>query len=371
MKIKVCHFTSVHPWDDIRIYQKMCVSLAKNENFEVFLIAPNADEGKHNGVNVINVEKESDDRLYRFYKLRKKVYLKALALNADIYHFHDPELIPYGLKLQKKGKKVIFDSHEDVPNDILDKEWINPNLLRKLISSFYNLYEKNTTIKLSGVISVLDQITNKFKNKNLLTIHNYPKIEEFESNVESKISLPEKFNVVYNGGLTKIRGIDVMIDAMKYLDDEYRLILMGNWESAEYEKMCKSSEGWEKVIYLGNIPTKECFNLLQQCQLGIILFKAIPNHINSLPNKSFEFIAAKIPILMSDFDFWKDEFKQYANFTSPDKPDEVAENIKKIKSNYLKEIEKVNVHSPKILTEKNWKAEAEKLVKFYHKIYKS
>jgi glycosyltransferase involved in cell wall biosynthesis len=371
MPVKICHFTSVHSWNDIRIFQKMCTSLAGNPDFQVTLIAPDAPDQVVNGVHVIGVKKEKSSRAYRFLNLRKKIYEKALEQEADIYHFHDPELIPYGVKLQKKGKKVVFDSHEDVPNDILDKEWIKPSVVRQLISGVYNKYEKRATRRLSGVISVLDQITHKFTGTELLTVHNYPRLEEFGGDVPSAHVLPDRFNVVYNGGLTRIRGIHQLVESMRHLDDSYRLVLMGGWESEAYEKECRKSAGWDKVVYLGHVPTKECFGLLKKCQLGVVLFKAVPNHLNSLPNKSFEFIAAGLPMLMSDFPFWQQEFGEYAHFVDPEQPEAVARRIGEIRTHYSEEMTKVQQLSGRILQEKNWESEARKLEDFYYQLLKS
>lgn len=108
---KVCHMTNVHGVEDVRIFQKECVSLAK-AGYEVYLVE-RGESYEKNGVHIVGVGDIPADRRRRMTEGARKVYEAARALDADIYHFHDPELLPYGLKLKKAGKKVIFDSHED------------------------------------------------------------------------------------------------------------------------------------------------------------------------------------------------------------------------------------------------------------------
>ena len=127
--MKVCHITTVHKVYDVRIFHKQCCSL-KKRGFNVSLIAPNAQEKEKEGVKIIGIHPLKENRIYRIFKLSKIAYQLAIETNDDIYHFHDPELLRIGLKLRKKGKKVIYDAHEDLPRQILTKHWINP-FLRK------------------------------------------------------------------------------------------------------------------------------------------------------------------------------------------------------------------------------------------------
>ena len=107
MSLKVVHLTSAHPRYDIRIYGKICSSIASRYDTALVVADDKGDEVTDVGVQIYDVG-VSLGRLNRMIKTTKKVYKKALELNASVYHLHDPELIPIGLKLKKNGFKVKF-----------------------------------------------------------------------------------------------------------------------------------------------------------------------------------------------------------------------------------------------------------------------
>ena len=94
--MKICHITSAHPQEDVRIFHKECVSLAAH-GYETYIVACGKTYVK-SGVHFIGIECESSGRFKRMTKVVKAVYDAALKLDADIYHIHDPELLPYALK---------------------------------------------------------------------------------------------------------------------------------------------------------------------------------------------------------------------------------------------------------------------------------
>ena len=91
------------------------------------------------------------NRFRRIFKSSNDVYKKALELNCNIYHLHDPELIRIGLKLKRNGKKVIFDIHENIALQILSKEYSH-KIQRRIISKIYRLYEIKKLKKFDALI---------------------------------------------------------------------------------------------------------------------------------------------------------------------------------------------------------------------------
>lgn len=226
--MKICHMTSAHPQEDIRIFHKECVSLA-SAGYETYQISCGETYDKF-GIHLIGVGAQQKSRKGRMIKSAKKVYQAAVALDADVYHFHDPELLPYGLKLKQAGNKVIFDSHEDVPAQIMDKTWI-PKLLRRVVSGVYKAYETYVVKHLDAVVAATPHIAESFKGrcKKVVVINNYPKLDDIKFH-ETPFKEREAI-VCYAGGIDELRGEQIMIEAMK--DADGQLIIAGDHEIKE------------------------------------------------------------------------------------------------------------------------------------------
>ena len=226
--IRVCHMTSAHGVEDIRIFHKECVSLTQ-AGYEVYLVQ-RGDSYEKSGVHIIGVGDIPSGRFKRMTTGAKLVYQKALNINADLYQFHDPELLPYGLKLKKKGKKVIFDSHEDVPGQIMDKDWI-PKSLRKIVYGVYRRYETHVARQLDAVVTATPHIAKKFRGRarKVTVVNNYPKLNDIVFHTKP---FSERDHIVcYAGGINELRGEEIMIKAMK--DADGVLIIAGEHPKME------------------------------------------------------------------------------------------------------------------------------------------
>ncbi len=365
----ICHVTSVHNWDDVRIFKKQCISLAKHFD-DVSLVAPNAPNETVNGVNVIGVEfPEIKNRKKRFFELRKLIIQKAIEVDADIYQFHDPELLPFVKKLKKLNKKVIYDSHENAPATILTKDWLKFTWLKKLISSTYNMYEKNTSNKCDGIISVLPKITSSFKHSLSETIYNYP-ILTSNTIVTKTCGQGEVFNIVYHGGLTRQRGIKEVCAAINLLNQpNFKLHLVGKWESEEFELECTSLiKDKTKFKNYGLVSYEACQEVLKNSHIGLVLLHHSPNYLYSLPIKLYEYVVNGMAVLMSDIPFWQEEFGDFVEFANPMDAQQVVSKLEYLMDNFSLVQTKISNFQKVIIESQSWQAEEKKLVKFYEKV---
>ena len=365
--ISIAHLTSAHQRDSSRIFSKMCRSSTKIG--KVYLVCADGKEDEIiNKVNIVGINK-GISRLRRMTTTVNLIYNKALQLNADIYHLHDPELIPIGKKLLKKGKKVVFDSHEHIKNQILSKTYI-PKLFRGLIANIYSFYEKKNLKKFSGLIAATPKIKNHLSkiNSKTININNYPVLNE----IREGIKLKKQNEVVYIGSISKIRGAEEIISAMNYTKS-IRLNLAGKFNEKSLEQKVKMNKAWSKVNELGFLNRKEISNILSRSKVGLVTLYPTINYVDSLPVKMFEYMASGIPIIASNFPLWKEivEGNNCGVCVDPLDPKKIGEMIQYFIDNPLVS-EKMGKNGLKLSKYKyNWSLEEKKLLSFYDDILKS
>lgn len=360
----IAHLTSAHPRYDTRIFLKQCSSLAKKNNYNITLVvADNGNKEKKNGVDIIPVL-QPKKRFERFLKTTKLVFKQAIDLNADLYHIHDPELIPIGLKLKKKGKVVIFDAHEDLPKQLKSKPYLN-KILKVLLPLFFSWYEKFSCKKFDAIVTVTKAIEKKFQriNSQTVLVSNYPIINEFNNSV----SWSEKSDeVCYVGGISEIRGIKDVVRALHKTTD-VKLNLVGEFNVNELQEEVTNYAGWDRVKHLGFLSRNEVSKVLERSFAGIVTFYPVPNHIDAQPNKMFEYMSAGIPVIGSHFPLWKEiiEKNECGITVDPQNPTEIANAINYIQSNPDK-AKKMSENGLKAVRDLyNWSIEEKKLFDLY------
>lgn len=364
--MKICHLTTVHPRYDTRIFKKECISL-KRTGFDVtLLVADGKGDEKGNEVKIIDIG-AAKNRFERYVSKRSQLLKKAIEIDADVYHFHDPELTSVGLQLLKKNKKVIYDVHEDVPLQILSKHYI-PKFLRPLISKIVKSKENKAVKKFTYVITATDFIANRFLkiNKNTIAVKNYPIIDNtknYQQDWENK-----KDEVCYIGSISKVRGITEMVKALEFAN--VTMNLGGNFTSNKLETETKKMKGWEKIKYYGFVNKEQAVEIYNRSKIGLVTLHPVINYIDALPVKLFEYMLAGIPVISSDIPLWKEivEGINCGICVNPLNPKEITDAINYLKKND-KEAKQMGVNGRNAVLEKyNWHNEECKLIEIYNNL---
>ena len=368
--VKITHLSSAHPRYDTRIFLKEMRSLAQVISFQVSLvIADGKGDETIDEMSIYDVGKPSG-RLDRMTKTTKKVFKKALDLESDVYHLHDPELIPIGIRLKKAGKKVIFDAHEDVPKQLLGKPYLN-RFLSKLVARIFTAYENRTSPRFDAIVTATPSIAEKFEklNPRVVNVNNFPIIGELD---KPELWQNRLKKVSYVGGISEIRGIKELIKAMDLVEDIH-LNLIGQFGEAELKKEIQAYPGWRNVEEHGFLGREEVAEVLSHSVAGVVTFHPLPNHIDAQPNKMFEYMSAGVPLITSDFPLWREIVKgnDCGICVDPLDPRAIAKAIEYIVS-HPAEAELMGKNGQKAVLEKyNWSVERKKLLAIYQDVLSS
>lgn len=294
--------TSVHPPFDTRVFHRQAKSMAA-AGFRVRLIGPGAPNGETvDGVRFSSLP-EFGGRAGR--PLRWPILMwKALKSRADVYHFHDPELLPWGVLLHWVTRKpVIYDSHEYLREDILGKHWI-PGPLRKPVATIANRVEKWSAGRLSGVVAVTDDMADRFRpyRENVITVKNLPPAPNIEGT-------PERQPVVIYAGLMNVeRGLDILFETARLVREripgvEFHILGTVEWYGIDPAIVNKSTAEWEAVgvRFFGSIPQPEVAPRLAAASVGWLPRNpAVANNLLAWPNKLVEYMVVSLPVVASD-----------------------------------------------------------------------
>ncbi|MCP9760668.1 glycosyltransferase [Aquitalea sp. S1-19] len=361
--MKIVHLTSAHPRHDIRIFVKECVTLA-NAGFDVSLIvADGLGEEIRQGVRIHDVGAKSGGRMRRMTATVKRVFDAALALQPDVVHFHDPELVPAALRLKQAGIKVIYDVHEDMPRQILGKHWI-PGALRPLVAGSVERVEDWAVQRFDAIVTSTPHICDRFlsRNSRSVAICNFPILAELVRDTPWEARRNE---VCYLGSISRIRGIAPIIAALP--DTGVRLNLAGLWsEAGLYEEMQREA-GWARVNDLGVLDRSGVGEVLARSKIGLVTLFPTPNYVDALPIKLFEYMAAGMPVIASDFPVWRAivDDAGCGLLVDPQDPQAIAAAIRELMADEARAQTMGEAGRAAVLAKYSWAAEGEKLVALY------
>ena len=260
------------------------------------------------------------------------------------------------------GKKVIFDSHEDFVYQILHKPYLKNRIIQAIVSSLFGGFQKFITLFIDKIIVVTDLMVPRFNEKKTVVISNFPLINELNA---SAIQKSKDVSFVYAGGLFYIRNIKEITLAYSALPNKTQFHILGNWDTKEYETVCKNLPEWKNINYHGKVSFEKAQELIAFSHIGILILKSTPNHLLSMPIKAFEYMYNGLPFIASDFPYWRTLFSECAIFVDPENVEEITNAMNLLLTN--NELRgKLSKRGKELIVERyNWNKEEVKLINLY------
>ncbi|MBC2025013.1 glycosyltransferase [Listeria booriae] len=295
------NISSVHPWNDTRFYHRQAHSIL-NRKVRVVHI------GVENNQEPVSKQACLEVRLLPYHPKKrrwKNIYQLFRIINKERPGFimvHDPELLIlcWWLKRKKAYKSImIYDMHENVPKIVSKKN------LPKFIKWGYMKLERYLIQSCDGVVFAEETYKDDytFLQVPYVDVYNFPKIDS-KKEIRRKHDV---FTMVYIGSISHVRGSMTMLHLAKDLRDvgqKFRLIIIGTGQAhfvREMSHFIKKQNLEEYVVLKGSIDFKEAFPVIQTADLGLSFLAPIPNFIGGKTTKCFEYMAAGIPFITSDF----------------------------------------------------------------------
>ncbi len=368
---KVVHLTSVHHPYDNRILYKECSTLANN-GFKVVLIAPYTHDETVNGVQLRSVPIPAR-RLSRILFTTNKIYAQALKENGELYHIHDPELLPLVQLFRLKGKHVIFDMHENMPLALMTKPWI-PRPLRSITKRFFAFIERIFLSKCAVIFaehSYQKHYPWIIKHETILNTSIFQEVNRYASSKKRN-----SFTIGYIGRIAQQRGSLVILEALSCLAQRGNMVhfdCIGPFSSKQHQNEVTSlvdSLNLQGVRFYGWQQPETGLAILARCHVGLAVLQDHPNYVESYPTKIFEYMGLGLPVIASNFPLYKDiiEKNKCGLCVNPADPAEISNAIQWLlqhpeKANELGERGKLTV-----IKKFNWNLEEIKLIKFYNQL---
>ena len=363
----VCHLTSAHPSNDIRIFHKECLSLQKAGYHVVLLVSKNrVITGVEPEGIVIRTVPGLRFRLLRVLVAPWLFFVHALRCRASVYHLHDPELLPAGFLLKAAGRRVLYDAHENTAHQVLNKYYLS-GFLKQPAAWLIRWFENLAARFFDGIVASTEGVGLAFpsaQQSKIALVRNYPDPKEFAGITAEG----HKGGVCYVGTISRGRGVETIIDSVKYHEADVELA--GYQYPAGWLDRLLDHEGPGRVRYLGVVDRRGIRKILERARVGLVVLSPGKNHQLALPVKMFEYMAAGLPVIASNFPLWKSiiEDHECGWCIEPDDPEQLGYTIKRL-LNDQELCRHMGENGRRVVMEKyNWINEEKTLMKLYNKI---
>lgn len=337
------------------------------------MIAPDPQpERLEQGIRIIGAEKAAT--LYGRFKLGDIIVEKAIGVRADIYHFHDFELIYKVGKIKKAlpGCKLVYDVHEHYP-DMMNMSKNIPKPVRPLAAFLVDRSELWMARKFDQIITADDAVKERFEPVNPRT----DVIYNFSGFQPSEVTTEKEYDVIYQGGITLERGVFNVVQAINILRDhfpEVKMIFVGPFDDKQgretVQEYIENNGLQSNIFFTGPVPHPEVEDYIRKSRIGVVTLLPLPKYYKNIPIKQFEYMSCGIPVVGSDLPPIKRFLASHNSgiIVDPTKPGEIAKAFRNLLSDprLCKEMGDNGIRA--VREAYNWGRMEEKLLKIYARL---
>lgn len=297
--VDVCVITTIHPPFNARIYTRELLALVE-AGYSSALVAP------------WSMTPESDPRIFwvplRSPKRRSerilhgwRTFRAASKVHAKAYHFHDLDFLPWALLLKwQKKVPVVYDCHENYPEEVRhNKLWI-PRALRPVASGITRLFENFSVKQLKHVIVPVPSLQQRFGEFSGMRIQQVRNLARWNARKD----LQHEKALIFTGGLLVSYGAQGLLEIMRELKRRgrsYPLIVVDRFESEALREEFRVAIEIESlpISIVPKVNPSEMDRLLSRAWIGLATEMDTPDRRLSLPTKLFEYMAMGLPVVAS------------------------------------------------------------------------
>jgi glycosyltransferase involved in cell wall biosynthesis len=244
---------------------------------------------------------------YAEYNIR--LFFRLMFTREAVLVANDLDTLPAAFFASKiRSLPLVYDSHEyftEVP-ELVGRKWVK---------RFWEWLEALMLPHIHFSYTVSASIAAEYNRKygiSMQVIRNLP-ARQVKLEPPFLIKKNQEHLIIYQGSLNMGRGLQLAIRAIRYMKDT-RLIIAGDGDiGEELRELVESLSLADKVYFTGRIAPRELRQYTIQADLGISLEEKLGlNYCYALPNKLFDYIQARIPVLVSDLPEMAHVVTQYA-----------------------------------------------------------
>jgi glycosyltransferase involved in cell wall biosynthesis len=230
--------------------------------------------------------------IYRVIKKYRKI---------DIVHCNDLNALPIGVLIKticSKNIKIVYDAHE-YETEILGLDGIEKKIIRWLEKWLITYSDKVITVS-DAIASEYVRLYNIKKPALVLNTPIYKIIEKKDNFRRTFDILSEQTIFLYQGGLSHGRGIEILLETFKIIDDDNSVIVFMGYGPLE-GLIKESSKEYENIYFHPAVPPDELLDFTSSADFGISTIEdSCLSYRYCLPNKMFEYLMAEIPVIVSN-----------------------------------------------------------------------